>query len=602
MSGRRPAERPALTAATADWLDWPADESLGPLLALAADAERRQAWPDLVHVLTWLGQVQAAMGEPAADDTLAQSREVAARCDDFELVGIVAMVQARHDADLGQHASALAICRNMVDQARQRGHVAIVRQALFTSGISLCHLGEHDLALEALEEARVLLRTRPGPLPEFERRVVLGRYASAQAQAWLMRGGLLLEASGPEAAADALQRARQLGEQACGLLMGASARFSHAALFGLVRALLEAGEGDEARRWVQRVTTACPLPAPRASLSLVQLVLSEAMIELRSGPCDALQVLGHLAEAQASRHPRVVSGDLRLSLLRCQFEANEACGQFSEALALQREWSATKSLLRARLAKEHGQWTAETRAGLRAEADDFVSQALRAPLVEACQGLSTVRPDAPAVEAGIHRAEHSVRRAIDIAEQYLGVVRAEFLRQEDLQTIDLSELVDDICDQMAPASGGLVGLERRIARPMTVRGDKLLLMRALANLISNALKHAPDGSTVEVVLERQGTAARLSVKDQGPGMPLEIRARIFQRFATGAVRKGNGLGLAMVARAARVHGARIVVDSEPGRGTCVAILLACLQGEDQAGGNAAGRDAPRRAHSDEHLA
>jgi signal transduction histidine kinase len=50
--------------------------------------------------------------------------------------------------------------------------------------------------------------------------------------------------------------------------------------------------------------------------------------------------------------------------------------------------------------------------------------------------------------------------------------------------------------------------------------------------------------------------------------------RLFQRFATGAVRKGNGLGLALVARAARVHRARITVDSEPGRGTAVTLIIA----------------------------
>ena len=59
----------------------------------------------------------------------------------------------------------------------------------------------------------------------------------------------------------------------------------------------------------------------------------------------------------------------------------------------------------------------------------------------------------------------------------------------------------------------------------------------------------------------------------GPGLPLDMRVRLFQRFATGAVRKGNGLGLAMVARVARVHEARIQVDSEMGHGTAVTLLL-----------------------------
>jgi signal transduction histidine kinase len=80
---------------------------------------------------------------------------------------------------------------------------------------------------------------------------------------------------------------------------------------------------------------------------------------------------------------------------------------------------------------------------------------------------------------------------------------------------------------------------------------------------------------VEVNVRRQADGrVRLSVADAGPGLPLDMRVRLFQRFATGSVRKGNGLGLAMVARAARVHQAGIEVDSGPGRGTTVSLLLA----------------------------
>jgi two-component system sensor histidine kinase PrrB len=78
---------------------------------------------------------------------------------------------------------------------------------------------------------------------------------------------------------------------------------------------------------------------------------------------------------------------------------------------------------------------------------------------------------------------------------------------------------------------------------------------------------------VVVELIRVADGARLSVADAGPGLPLDMRARLFQRFATGAVRKGNGLGLAMVARAARVHQARITVDGESGLGTVVTLTL-----------------------------
>lgn len=555
------------------WLDRPADEVLAELDEQLVRARAQGNGPELVRLLTLRGDVAGAVGRPDADHGLQLARAEAARLGEPGLLCQVLLAQARLDADANLHARALAACRSAGDVARAQGQVAWVRQALFTSGGSLCHLGEHDLALEAFEEARMLLRAHAGTLSAADHQVALGRYAAAQAQAWLMRGGLLLEASGPEAAAEPLLRARELGEQACSLLMHASARFSHAALFGLVRALLEAGEGDRARDWVARVQSACPAPPPAGSLALAQRVLGAAMIDLRVGGVDAGQVLAGLREVVAVQHPRVVGGDLRLSLLRCQFEAHEQAGHYVEALEAQRQWSRTKAKVRAQLAHEHSLWTRETLAALRNEADEFVTHDLRAPLVEARQALDALDSAPPGVVPNLRRAEHSVRRAIDIADQYLGVVRAEHLRPEDLQRLDLADLVDDVCEQMAPPKSGAVGLERHIERGISVIGDRLLLMRAIGNLLSNAFKHAPPGSSVAVRLIRDRDEARLSVADHGPGLPLDMRVRLFQRFATGAVRKGNGLGLAMVARAARVHRARIVVDGDSGRGTTVTLAI-----------------------------
>lgn len=420
----------------------------------------------------------------------------------------------------------------------------------------------------------MMLRSAPGALNEGDRRVAMGRYATGQAQAWLMRGGLLLEAGGRDAASEAFARARTLSEQACEVLSDASPRFGQPALFGLVRVLLETGDEVGAKRWMQRVSDAARPPA--GSLALAHARLSEAMLDLRAGDSDPHRVLNRLADVDRVAHPRVRSGDLQLALLRCRFEAHEQAGQPESALECQRRWSETKSRLRTRVAREHSLWSRGMLAQWRAEADEVVTYALREPLQHAVAALSTVAE----VDAGsrvgqsaLRRAEHSVKRAIDIADQYLSVMRAEHIRAEDLGLIDLSALVDDVCEQMAPAPGSDVALQRRVEDSVLIQGDDVLLMRALGNLLSNAFKHAPPRSTVAVELVRVPDGARLSVSDAGPGLPLEMRARLFQRFATGAVRKGNGLGLAMVARAARVHQARITVDSELGSGTTVGITL-----------------------------
>lgn len=548
-----------------------------------ATAERAGDRTALIEALVWKGQVLGDLGRDDAGGVLARAAAVADDLGDPALRCQAMLARARVDSDRGCHAVALAGCRGALDLARAIGQSALVRQALFTSATSLCYLGEHDQAVEAFEEARMLLRAEPDALSAADRQVALGRYAAGQAQAWLMRAGLLLEASGPELAADAFARARSLGEQACNMLLHASPRFSHAALFGLVRVLLEAGESDEARRWVTRVVGASPSAAPVGSLALAHLLLSEAMIELREAHGTAAQrVREQLRAVERVPHPRVTGGDLRLALLRCLFEVHEKLGDYAQALECQHQWSRTKARVRAALAVEHGRWTRETLSSLRAEADRFVTQDLRAPLLDASALLASFAggPGAPGARAGLARAEHSVRRAIDIADQYLGVMRAEHLRHADLQVLDLGPLVNDVCDQLAPLAAAGVRLERRVQQRVQVRGDRVLLMRALGNLLSNAFKHAPAGTAVRVRLQHRQEGVWLSVSDRGPGMPLDMRVRLFQRFATGSVRKGNGLGLAMVARAARVHQARIEVDSEIGKGTTVALVLNPEPAED----------------------
>jgi len=558
------------------WLDRPGEEALSELDGVIARARQLDDEATLVQALVWQGNVRGCLGRIDAESVLQEAVAGAVRLRDEELRCRALLALARVDQDNGRHASALAGCRLVSDLARDAGSLALVRQALSTSATSFCHLGEHDLAVETFEEARMMSRGEPGALEDHDRQVALGRYATGQAQAWLMRGGLLLEASGQEAAADALARARVLGEHACEALLQASPRFSHAALFGLVRVLLESGEVSEARVWMRRISLRRPSVPPTDSLAHAQWRLCEAMIDIRARDSDPLQVLHRLKEVDGVSHPRVTGGDLRLAQLRCLFEAHEQAELFEQALAFQRQWSQAKARLRTQLALEHGLWTTQTLAGLRAEADEFVTDVLCAPLRVAAAALEERQVSESLEEVALismRRAGHSVRRALDIADQYLGVMRAEHFRREDLQPLDLSAVVDDVSEQMAPPTNAEVGLECEIERPVSIRGDRVLLMRALSNLLSNAFKHAPAGSVVRIALKVSDGAVWLSVADQGPGMSLDMRARLFQRFATGAVRKGNGLGLAMVARAARVHQARIEVDSEMGRGTTVSLIL-----------------------------
>jgi len=514
--------------------------------------------------------VRDGMGDPGAPSRFEQAEQQAEALGDALLMLSVRLAQARSLADHGQYATALSRCRLAVDSARALGATAWSRQALHATALGLSFLGEHDLAVETFEEARLLLLAAGRPA-----QAELAAANVGQAQSWLMRGWLLRQAGSEEPAQQAFQRALTLAQGACGALAGASAGRCQPALDVLVRTLLALNQGATARRWAQRLQRLSASPQTGTlAWAMAQLTEARLALEERRDPVDTLSRLRAL---EASPHPRVRRGDLRLGLLHCLYEAHAQAGDPRAALVTQQAWAKAQNRWRAALSQQHARWTADTMAALRNDAAEFVTHDLRAPLAVALGELQAVSGEqwtgASAALNSLQRAGHGVQRAMDIADKYLIVIRAEHLRREDLRVFDLAELADDVCEQMAPPAGADVRLERNIEWGVQVPGDRILLMRALANLLSNAFKHAPPGSAVGVRLTRQDDGIWLSVIDQGPGLPLDMRARLFQRFATGAVRKGNGLGLAMVARVARLHDARIAVDSEPGRGTCVSLVL-----------------------------
>jgi signal transduction histidine kinase len=112
------------------------------------------------------------------------------------------------------------------------------------------------------------------------------------------------------------------------------------------------------------------------------------------------------------------------------------------------------------------------------------------------------------------------------------------------------------------------------AAEAAVNGDRQKLLSLVINLIDNAVRYGPEGGRIAVGLRREGDAAALSVSDEGPGIPLELRERVFESYyrIPGTAGSGGGLGLAIVREIAEAHGARVTIEDGPGeRGTRVVV-------------------------------
>jgi signal transduction histidine kinase len=112
-----------------------------------------------------------------------------------------------------------------------------------------------------------------------------------------------------------------------------------------------------------------------------------------------------------------------------------------------------------------------------------------------------------------------------------------------------------------------------------VQGARDDLHRLALNLMENAMRHTPPGTHVEAAVTTVDGHARLVVADDGPGVPPELRDRIFERFVRGAGDTGGsfGLGLSIVSAVAAAHGGSVRLESPPGGGARFVVELPVLE-------------------------
>ncbi|RJL32464.1 sensor histidine kinase [Bailinhaonella thermotolerans] len=221
------------------------------------------------------------------------------------------------------------------------------------------------------------------------------------------------------------------------------------------------------------------------------------------------------------------------------------------------------------------------------------SHELRTPLtsIRGYAELSRRAPqDAPELPKLLARIEEEAARMGLLVDDLLLLARLDMQRPLERRPVDLFSLAaDTVVDARTRAPERTIDLVRLDAasdttRPVVVSGDEPRLRQVLDNLVNNALVHTPSGTPVEVRVGTRGDEAVVEVADEGPGVPADQAAQVFERFyRAGNARSasGIGLGLSIVSALATAHHGVAELDNRPGEGATFRIRLP-LDGQEAA--------------------
>ena len=173
---------------------------------------------------------------------------------------------------------------------------------------------------------------------------------------------------------------------------------------------------------------------------------------------------------------------------------------------------------------------------------------------------------------GLDAAAAEVERLSMLVDSLLALARADG-EAAPIEAIDLSVVARDRCDVWEPALERGVRLVLDAPAPVLARAGPGRVAQVLDNLVSNALQAAPDGTVVTVVARSAGHFGELRVRDEGPGLTVEQKARAFDRFWRARSGHGSGLGLAIASRLVELDGGTLRLEDAPGGGLLAVIRL-----------------------------
>jgi signal transduction histidine kinase len=213
-----------------------------------------------------------------------------------------------------------------------------------------------------------------------------------------------------------------------------------------------------------------------------------------------------------------------------------------------------------------------------------VSHDLRMPLAQILIASETLamqrdRTDAERVSLASSIVRET-RRLVGLVDNVLLFSRSGALElTPSLRPVGVDELLDDVVDavRLAIDDAGQT-IEMVGERGLTITADGRLVRQALVNLVDNALKYGKGGQLIRLGAERNGERVRISVEDDGPGVPEAERTRVFEPYTRlpgdqVSERTGTGLGLAVVRRITDACGGRVWIEDGTTRGARVIVEL-----------------------------
>jgi len=183
--------------------------------------------------------------------------------------------------------------------------------------------------------------------------------------------------------------------------------------------------------------------------------------------------------------------------------------------------------------------------------------------------------------------ESSLEEAVRLSEligDLLFLARAESpLTEWQRENVNIGELLTTVRDyyEASATEAGVSLVVNDVAEPLSAELDRSLMLRAVSNLVSNAIAHTPPGGTVTMAAAIENAVIRIEVSDTGAGIPVEALPRVFDRFfrvdpSRSQTSGGTGLGLAIVQSILTLHGGSAEIASQLGRGTRVRLRMPTL--------------------------